>query len=85
MKSQTKAVVVGSMTAFIGILSPATVFATGNDHDKDRKDSTCYAVEVRVRLMPLTTTTTGRRSSFATSPKTRAASAAKKRPVSSVT
>ncbi len=46
MKSQTKAVVVGSMTAFIGILSPATVFATGNDHDKDRKDSTCYAVEV---------------------------------------
>ena len=45
MKSQTKALVVGSMTAFIGSLSPATVLATGDDHDKDRKDSTCYAVD----------------------------------------
>ena len=48
MKSQTKALVVGSMTAFIGSLSPATVLATDGDDDKtkDRKDSTCYAVKV---------------------------------------
>ena len=37
MKSQTKALIVGSMTAFIGSLSPATVFATDSDHDKDQK------------------------------------------------
>ena len=59
MKSQTKALVVGSMTAFIGILSPATVFATGNDHDKDRKDSTCYAVKVEAPVDATTTTDDG--------------------------
>jgi len=46
MKSQTKALVVGSVTAFFGILSPATVFGNGGDPDKDRKDSACYAVQV---------------------------------------
>ncbi|MCA1671323.1 MAG: hypothetical protein LC799_03665, partial [Actinobacteria bacterium] len=47
MKTQTKALVVGFMIAFIGSLSPATVLGTDGDHDKDRKDhkdSTCYAV-----------------------------------------
>jgi hypothetical protein len=37
MKTQTKAVVVGSMTAFVGILSPATVFANTDT-------GTCYSV-----------------------------------------
>jgi hypothetical protein len=67
MKSQTKALVVGSMTAFIGSLSPATVLATDGDHDKDpkdHKDSTCYAVKVEAPVDA---------SSFATSPTTRAA------------
>lgn len=59
MKSQTKALVVGSMTAFVGILSPATVLAPDDDHDKDRKDSTCYAVEVEGPVDATTTTDGG--------------------------
>ncbi|MBA2591110.1 MAG: hypothetical protein M3495_02725 [Pseudomonadota bacterium] len=37
MKWQTKTLVAGSITAFVGTLSPATVFATGGA-------GTCYAV-----------------------------------------
>jgi hypothetical protein len=62
MKSKTKAMVVVSMTAFIGSLSPATVLATDGDHDKDpkdHKDSTCYAVKVEARVDATTTTDGG--------------------------
>jgi len=59
MKSQTKALVVGCMTAFVGILSPATVLATDGDDDKDRKDSTCYAVKVEGPVDATTTTDDG--------------------------